>query len=341
MLRGAIIGFGNVAVHGHAPGWRRRRDVEIVAVTDTRPAQRALLEAHLPGADWRTSAEALLAEPGLDFVDICAPPSSHAPLIRAALERGLHVLCEKPLVGSPAELEPLVDLAGAKGRVLHTVHNWHHAPIVRRTRELAAEGRIGRVTRVVWETLRTRPAATSGAEDRNWRLDPAVAGGGVLTDHGWHVFYVVQRWIGETPRTVSARLETRRHAGWPVEDTATVRVGFDGAAAEIFLTWAADERRNWAQLTGTEGTLELLDDTIVLRRKGAEERWRCPPPLSDGSQHPEWFDAVAGQFLAALAAPEAGAGNLAEASLCIALEHAARVSSRAGGRGVPVAGVAV
>ena len=341
MLRGAIIGFGNVAVHGHAPGWRRRRDVEIVAVTDTRPAQRALLGAHLPGVGWRASAEALLAEPGLDFVDICTPPSSHAPLIRAALERGLHVLCEKPLVSSPAELEPLAALAAAKGRVLHTVHNWHHAPIVRRTRELVRDGRIGRVTRVVWETLRTRPAATSGDGDDNWRLDPAVAGGGVLTDHGWHVFYVVQGWIGEAPRTVSARLETRRHTRWPVEDTATVRVAFEGATAEILLTWAAAARRNWAQLTGTEGTLELLDDTIVLRRRGAEERWPCPPPLSDGSQHPEWFDAVAGQFVAELAAPAAGGGNLAEASLCVALEHAARASSRAGGRGVDVAEAAV
>src|SRR5467141_3211524 len=341
MLRGAIIGFGNVAVHGHAPGWRRRRDVEIVAVADTRPAQRALLEAHLPGADWRTSAEALLAEPGLDFVDICAPPSSHAPLIRAALERGLHVLCEKPLVGSPAELEPLVDLAGAKGRVLHTVHNWHHAPIVRRTRELAAEGRIGRVTRVVWETLRTRPAATSGAEDRNWRLDPAVAGGGVLTDHGWHVFYVVQRWIGEPPLSVSATLERRRHVSWSVEDTASVRVTFAEATAEILLTWASDVRRNWAEVSGTAGVLELQDDTLVLKGdgRGPDLSWPCPPAMSDGSHHPDWFDAVADQFLAEATGAAPRGENLAEASLCVALEHGARQSSREGGREVTLAGV--
>jgi predicted dehydrogenase len=337
MLRGAIIGVGNVAVHGHVPGWRRRRDVEIVAGTDTRTAERARLAAHLPGCRWHDSIEALLAEPGLDFVDICTPPSSHAPLIRAALARGLHVLCEKPLVGSPGELEPLVRLATAEGRVLHTVHNWHHAPIVRRTRELVRAGRIGRVTRVVWETLRTRPAATSGDGDENWRLDPTVAGGGVLTDHGWHVFYIIQRWVGEAPRTVSARLEKRRHTDWPVEDTANVRLAFDHATAEILLTWAADERRNWAQLTGTEGTLELLDDTIVLRREGAAQRWPCPPALSDGSQHPDWFDAVTAEFVGAVATPAPGGGNLAEASLCVALAHGARASSLAGGRGVPVA----
>ncbi len=340
MRRGAVIGFGNVAVHGHVPGWRRRRDVEIVAVTDARPAQRALAAEHLPAARWHDDVDALLADEGLDFVDICTPPSSHAPLIRMALERGLHVLCEKPLVGSPAALEPLARAAATRGLALRTVHNWHHAPIVRRTCELVREGRIGRVSRVVWETLRTRPAATSGDGTSNWRLDPEVAGGGVLTDHGWHVFYVVQRWIGEAPQTVSARLETRRHTAWAVEDTATVRVAFEGATAEIFLTWAADERRNWARLSGTEGTIELRDDTIVLRRAAAEERWTCPPPLSDGSQHPDWFDAEVELFLAEIAAPGAGE-NLAEAAACVALEHGARASSHAGGRAVSVAGVAV
>ena len=100
-VRGAIIGLGNVAVHGHLPGWLSRPDVEIVAVSDMRPARRAVGAERLPGARWFDSAESLLADARLDFVDICTPPSSHATLIRAALERGVHVLCEKPLVGSP------------------------------------------------------------------------------------------------------------------------------------------------------------------------------------------------------------------------------------------------
>ena len=343
MLRGAIIGFGNVAVHGHVPGWRRRRDVEIVAVTDTRPAQRALLEAHVPGAAWRASAEALLAEPALDFVDICAPPSSHAPLIRAALERGLHVLCEKPLVSAPADLGPLARLAEKTGRVLHTVHNWHHAPIVRRTAELIREGRIGRVTHVIWHTLRTRPASVGNERAGNWRVDPAVAGGGVLSDHGWQVLYVVQSWVGEPPLAVSARLERRRHLTWGVEDTATVRVMFSGATAEILLTWASDVRRNWAEVGGMAGTLELHDDTLVLKSGGpaADSSWACPPPMSDGSHHPDWFDAVASQFLAETTGAAPRGANLAEARLCVALEHAARESSRQGGREIPISGAPV
>src|SRR6266850_19513 len=338
MLRGALIGLGNVAVHGHVPGWLRRRDVQIVAATDARPEQRPLLKALAPAARWCATADELLAEASLDFVDICTPPSSHAPLIRSALERGLHVLCEKPLVGSLEDLTPLAQLAEKTGRVLHTVHNWHHAPIVRRTAELIREGKIGAVTRVVWHTFRTRPAVTGDESNGNWRVDPAIAGGGVLTDHGWHVFYVVPRWVGQSPQSVSARLERRRHLGWDVEDTATVRVTFPSATAEIVLTWASEERKNWAEVSGTKGTLELQDDTLVLRQngRGSDERWPCPPAMSTGSHHPDWFDAVADQFLAEAGGRAPRGDNLAEASLCVALEHGARASSRDGGREVAV-----
>ena len=146
----------------------------------------------------------------------------------------------------PAELDVVSRLAAERGRVLHTVHNWHHAPIVRRAAELIRDHAIGPVRRVAWQTLRVRPAATRDPAGVNWRLDPAVAGGGILTDHGWHVFYIVQRWIGARPQALSARLERRRHATLSVEDTATVRVTFPDATADILLTWAADERRNCA-----------------------------------------------------------------------------------------------
>ena len=335
MRRGALIGLGNVAVHGHLPGWLSRRDVEIVAATDVHPPRRAECQARLPGARWYDSAAALLADADADFVDICTPPSSHAGLIRAAIERGLHVLCEKPLVGTIEDLRGVMGLAAEAGRVLHTVHNWHHAPIVRQTRELVAGGAIGRVTQAVWQTLRTRPAAAAPGVD-NWRLDPRIAGGGVLTDHGWHMSYILHRWIGTAPTAVSARLETRRHTRFSVEDTATLRLYFPDATAEVLLTWAADERRNWAELTGTAGTIELHDDTLVLKRPGAERRWSFASGLSDGSQHPEWFHAVADQFLAEVTGRATERANLAEASLCVAVETLARESSRRGGVELPL-----
>ena len=329
-MRGAIIGLGNVAVHGHLPGWLERPDLEIVAVSDMRAAQRAVCAERLPGAQWFDSAESLLADARLDFVDICTPPSSHAPLIRAALERGVHVLCEKPLVRSADELGPVTELARTSGCVLHTVHNWHHAPIVRLAADLLRTGEIGRPTRVVWQTLRTQPAAAGDGQGDNWRLDPAVAGGGVLSDHGWHACYVIQRWLGAWPLAVQARLETRRHTRWPVEDTAALSITFTDAVADVLLTWAADERRNWALIEGESGRIELRDTTLILTGAGAERRW-ARPPLSSGSHHPDWFGAVADGFLSEVVGGAPTGGNLAEASLCVMVESLARESSRQGG----------
>ena len=338
MLRGGIIGLGNVALHGHVPAWRDRADVEIVAVSDACADRRAACAEALPGARWYDSVDALLDDARLDFVDICTPPSSHAGLIRRALERGRHVLCEKPLVHSAADLASVAPLARTSGRVLHTVHNWHHAPIVRRTAELLREGAIGAVRRAVWHTRRTRPAAAADPNAENWRLDPAVAGGGVLTDHGWHVFYVLRSWIGAEPTEVSARLERRRHRMLSVEDTASVRVTFPEATAEILLTWAADVRENWAEVEGTRGRLELRDDTLLWHGPEGHDlgQWPCPPRLSDGSHHPDWFHAVADEFVAEVTSGQPRRDNLAEASLCVALESAARESSRNAGRPVTV-----
>jgi predicted dehydrogenase len=335
VVRGAVIGLGNVAAAVHLPGWAGRDDVVIVGLSDADPSRRALGQA-LPGARWYDRADTLLAELDLDFVDICTPPSSHGALARMALERGLHVLCEKPLVGSLREATALARLATTGQRVLHTVHNWHHAPIIRRTSELVGQGAIGRVSRVVWRTLRTGPARAHDERNGNWRLDPAVGGGGVLTDHGWHVFYVLQSWIGELPTAVSARLETRRHTAFPVEDTATVQVMFPHATAEVVLTWAAEARGNWAELTGTAGSVCLDDEVLILRSGDKEDRWTIPPALSNGSVHPDWFDPVLTGFLSALGSGTRDASNLIEAGVCVAIEASARESSRHGGRSVPL-----
>jgi predicted dehydrogenase len=327
-LRGAFIGFGNVAANGHLPGWLDRADVEITAASDATASRREVFLVACPGGRWFDSAETLLAAGGLDFVDICTPPGSHAALISQALGAGLHVLCEKPVV---TQAQDALALAAARGgRVLHTVHNWLEAPICRRISALIGEGAIGQVHRVEWQTLRTQPAVTvavKGAE--NWRVDPAMAGGGILFDHGWHALYCVLRWAGSAPHHVAAKLETRRFHEWPLEDTATVDLEFVDGRGRIFLTWAAEERANRIEIEGVRGRLHVEGADVILRNESGERRWACPPALSEGSHHPDWFAGVVEDFLAAVG--KGGKGNLDEALLCARLIDLAQRSSVAGG----------
>ncbi len=332
MLRGAFIGFGNVAANGHLPGWLSSPAVEIVAATDGMPARREVFQAACPRARWFESADALLAEASLDFVDICTPPVSHEALILQALGAGFHVLCEKPLVTGPAEA---VGAAAVRaGRVLHTVHNWLEAPICRRISALIAEGAVGAVRSLQWQTLRSRPAvALTAPGSANWRTDPALAGGGILVDHGWHALYCVLRWAGAAPTAIAARLETRRHKEWRLEDTAAVDLDFPAARGAIFLTWAAEERANRIEIEGERGRIHIEGESVILDTAAGERRWACPPALHEGSHHPDWFAGVAKGFLAAIGG---GKANLGEALLCARLIALAQDSSAAGGERLAV-----
>ncbi len=95
--------------------------------------------------------------------------------------------------------------AGSAGRAVHTVHNWLRRPFVpgfRRSSMKARSAPCGRFAGGPCARNRRSPSRPTG----QWRADPAVAGGGILFDHGWHALYCVVRWLG-VPGAVSAILE--------------------------------------------------------------------------------------------------------------------------------------
>jgi predicted dehydrogenase len=329
VLRGAFIGFGNVAMKGHLPAWQSRHDIRIVAATDALSARREAFLGCCPDGRWYEGVHELISGEPLDFVDICTPPSSHAAHIKQALDANLHVLCEKPLVTRLTDAQVVRAAAARAGRTLYAVHNWLKAPICLKISALISDGAIGCTRSISWRTLRTQPAIAVGSEaGTNWRLDPAIAGGGILFDHGWHALYCLVRW-GGAPRAIAARLEKRRFHEWPIEDTATIALELMSGAGEIDLTWAGDERANFIDIDGDHGQIAVRGDRVVLRRKSREHEWCCPPSLSEGSHHEDWFADVVKDFRVAVGAPEKG--NLEEAVLCAQLIDLAQRSSAAGG----------
>jgi predicted dehydrogenase len=219
--------------------------------------------------------------------------------------------------------------AARAGRVVHAVHNWLKAPICLKISALIAEGAVGSIRSIRWRTLRTQPAVTVATKGgTNWRVDPAIAGGGILLDHGWHALYCIVRW-GGAPRGIVATLEKRRFREWPLEDTATVTLELMSGTSHLYLTWAGEERANDIEIEGEQGHISVAGDRVALKTSSGEQHWSCPPSLSEGSHHQDWFVGVAEDF--SVAATAGDKGNLEEAVLCARLIDLAQRSSAAGG----------
>jgi predicted dehydrogenase len=334
-LRGAIVGFGNVAVHGHVPAWKTDRHFTILAVCDPNEAQLAVAAELLPNARRYQSVDDLLANERLDFIDVATPPALHGEIVLKAAARHVHVLCEKPLTVSVDECNHIRSAASAAHVVVFTNHNWKYAPIFRTAKRVLRRGEIGKVTHLELQTLRVQPPGASGDGD-TWRLDPAQAGGGILVDHGWHAFYLALYMLDAQPVAVSARTARRKFVASDVEDTANCTVDFDGTTAEIFLTWAADERRNTARLTGTHGTIEIAERTLAVRvAEQAPVETVFAHALSAGSYHPDWFAALLDDFREELYEPKLRGTNFREAETCCRLLELAYRSSAADGARLP------
>ena len=313
MLRGAIIGFGEVARHGHWPAYEKSPDVKIVAVVDRTEERRQIARKSLPGAATFSTIEELAAGAEIDFVDICTPPALHGEPMLEALGRGWNVLCEKPLLLDLVELERARSLAKETGRAIMPVHNWKYAPIVQRATEMLRSGVIGQLRGVEIETLRIQDCAVADPNHPNWRRDPAIAGGGVLMDHGWHAIYLARHWFGAEPSEVHASLHRSTPKG--VEDEATLTLAFPGASAKIFLTWRADVRRNTMRLIGERGEIAIDDDTL---RSGSDSI-RFESGLSAGSHHADWFAAMLPDVITSFRQPARALASFDEAALCLSV----------------------
>ena len=331
-LRGAISGFGEVAARAHLPGWRSRENLAVNVVHDPVSERRHEAIRLIKGVRVYDDLDLMLDGEVPDFVDVASPPALHADAAHRALNAGAHVLVEKPLCLTLADFDRLVALARAKGRVLMCVHNWKYAPAYATARRAIEAGRLGKVRFISIDRMRTEPAGAGGSGAR-WRSS-AASGGGILIDHGWHVFYLMRWLMGDAhPAAISARLEFPD--GGDVDDLADARISFgDGRLARTHLSWRAPTRRTSAAIYGDRGCLEIEGDRVGLTtRDGATEDLSIAD-IADDSYHSAWFSGVAAEFECAIAAgPDSSTarGNQAEARDALALIEAARESSRRDG----------
>ena len=340
MLKGAIAGFGFISGKGHHPAYRQRSDVDIVAIADVCPARLEAARTAAPQARLYADFRALLAaETQLDFIDVATPPHAHAEIALAALERGVHVLCEKPLTTSMGEARSLVDGARAHRRVVFPAHNYKHAPVVKFAQQIIQSGRIGTVRAVTLNTFRTTHAKGVPEWKTDWRRDRKLSGGGIAMDHGSHSFYLTFAWLGSLPTHVTAKTLTLDRQ-WDTEDNLNAVLTFPNGFAHAFLTWTAGVRKVVYSLQGSEGALVIDDDDWELTTgtgsgKPAVEKGVIESDWMDAS-HTRWFNSMFDQFKTAMRSGDFVNRELREAVACIQIIETCYRSSAEGSRELPL-----
>ena len=174
---GAIIGYGGMG-GWHGDFLKNSDVVNLMGIYDIKPERCALAESK--GIHAYASLEELLADPAIDFVTIAVPNDQHKPLALQALAAGKHVICEKPVTLSSADLQEMIDASKAAGK-LFTVHQnrrWDGEFLV--MRDIYNSGELGPV-----HHIETRCHGSRGIPG-DWRQDPKQ-GGGMILDWGIHL----------------------------------------------------------------------------------------------------------------------------------------------------------
>ena len=170
---------------------------------------------------------------GIDVVAIVTPNHLHIPIAKIFAEKGIHIICDKPLALSSEEAIDLKNIVESKKLIFALTHNYTGYPMVRHARSLIQKGDLGsiRVIQVEYpQDWLTTKAEDSGLKQAEWRTDPKRSGGGgCIGDIGTHAFNLIRFITGLEVDELSADIHTFVK-GRLLDDNAQIMLRFKGGA---------------------------------------------------------------------------------------------------------------
>lgn len=264
-----IIG-ASFARAAYLPALKHVAGVETVAIASHRlESARSAADAFaIPHAydDWQE----MLDKHSFDLVLIASPTDTHAPMTLAALEKGAHVLCEKPTAMDAVEARSMLDRAEALGRLHMIDHEMRFNPNRMRIAELIRDGSLGEIRHVNIANISAGWSDPSSRPANDW-LSLAERGGGRLGANGSHQVDLLRWWlgpvasvVGEAITLVPERKDKQTGASW----TATAddlsyfsMLMHSGARAQVFMSGvAANTIGNLTQVFGSKGSVVLSNE---------------------------------------------------------------------------------
>jgi len=226
-IRVGVIGTSWFADLIHLPSLAGDERVTVAAICGRNRARAEEMAAKYRIPQLFTDYRGMLAEGDLDAVVIVTPDDEHFPMVMAALEAGLHVLCEKPLASNGEQARQMFERAEAQGVRHMTNFNNRWSPLYRYLHDLVAQGTVGRL----YHAHFTFMAGHGRRPNYAWRFDPQRSNG-VLGDLGCHMIDLARYLVGDIARVnaaLAANVQRPGPDGQPMasaNDAATLLVNF-------------------------------------------------------------------------------------------------------------------
>ena len=203
---------------------------------------------------------------GIEAVAIVTPNHMHFPVAKAFLQRGIHVICDKPLTATLREAKKLAEVAQKSGKVFALTHNYTGYPMIRQAREMVAGGALGDLRLIHAEYVQdwlTTNLEAGGHKQAAWRTDPAQSGvGGAVGDIGTHAYNLACFVSGLEAESLACDLSSFVK-GRKLDDNVHVMLRYrKGARGMIWATQVAPGNENHVRLRiyGTKGGLEWTQE---------------------------------------------------------------------------------
>ena len=269
LIRLGMVGGGNDAFIGAVHRIAARIDgrYSLIAGALSSTPEKARLSGAALGLDadriyddYQTMASAEAARAaGIEAVAVVTPNHMHAPVARAFLEQGIHVICDKPLTATLAEAEDLAAEAARSKALFVLTHNYTGYPMIRQAREMIAQGDLGELRVVQVEYPQDWLTEEVHNKQADWRVDPKQSGaGGSIGDIGTHAFNLLSFVTGLQTESLAADLQAFV-PGRQVDDNAHVLLRFSGGArGMLWSSQVAPGNENALRLRvyGSKGGLE-------------------------------------------------------------------------------------
>ncbi len=303
-MRCIMVGFGRVAETDHLPVYLKK-GIEVVAIVDVSTERFSVAKTLLPNCRFYNDLDTALNNENVDFCDIAAPPYAHASMVDACIRHKTPVICEKPFLTNRDQLLKVLDTIKEYQSFVFPCHTWLFAPQIIEAFRLINANQFLTPVKLHSEILRTAPAKGTLSSNSDWRINPQIAGGGILMDHGYHLLYLAQALLQSYPLSVKV-ISSQKLMPESVEFEIEFELHLASSKSLPLLpkilmaklTWAAPERSTSYKLIGEDGTLLIKDATTVLQTVVSKE-CRIDPEggLTYSSLHSGWFEKLFDYFL--------------------------------------------